>query len=352
MKNQLFTICRKGDCFMKRLVAYLMCICSLFMSSITVFAQGESSVSITNNEIADKAATLLTSIQGESTYYGMENVDFSKLYLGQEIPVYKFSENGYERTEVKAFPVLEDTKCVSIVYCSIDANNNEPILGIGGNLAEKFENVNLEKGVALIVKNGNVQVYQENATLASYDGNGIVQVSNVLNEKCYLQIGPLTRASKNLNVPLVSQGSPSLKCWAACMRSIGLYYGVDRTIDQIYEAAGIPKYEGNGDLNQISRQFNSQFGRTTSHYYVSFANLKKEIDQGHPVFASNKSPAGVKHATVLRGYIDGSVQSISYMNPSYPTTYWTVQIRSDGKFPVVEQDFTEWGIMHDSIVVK
>ena len=79
---------------MKRLVAYLMCICSLFMSSITVFAQGESSVSITNNEIADKAATLLTSIQGESTYYGMENVDFSKLYLGQEIPVYKFSENA------------------------------------------------------------------------------------------------------------------------------------------------------------------------------------------------------------------------------------------------------------------
>lgn len=331
---------------MKRCLSLLM-VTLLLCSSFSAYAADEDKI-ILNKDIKIAVEDMLTGMQIEKELFSMQDVNFQNLCLGAEVPVYNKEGETYRKAVVKAFPILEDNHCVTVAYCSMDANGN-PLIGLGSVDVEKFNHVDLNKNIVVIVENSKVSVVNINndlARTATFIGE------NTINGKLELNVGPMMRGNKYLSVPIVSQESPSLKCWAACMRSIGLYYGVNKSIDQIYTAAGIEKYNGNGDLNQITSLFNSLFGRTATHVYVSFARLKQEIDQGHPVFASNQSPAGARHATVLRGYIDGGTQSISYMNPSYPNSYWTVQIRSDGRFPCVNSDFSEWGIMHDSIIVK
>ncbi len=170
---------------------------------------------------------------------------------------------------------------------------------------------------------------EEREFLANYTGELSLDYT-ALEANCYLNLdnGGSARslnAQKYLSVPSVQQASGTYSCWAASIKSICGYYGISKTIDQIYNTGGVTKYDGAG--SGIAIAVMNSYGLTTSRAYDSnsfdWDMLTYFIDYDMPIYAgaaydeTEYDPRG--HAIVISGYYEydrvDQIGIISYMDP-------------------------------------
>ena len=116
---------------------------------------------------------------------------------------------------------------------------------------------------------------------------------------------------------------------------------------------GIPYGQGSNDTNKMTYVMNSDLNLSASHVaHVSYSQLQNYINANKPVWAGAPDLSGtIGHAVVLRGYSEGtSTKLVSYMNPMYGE-YWSSNVTSDGRFPVIYPNGNVFGYMNDFIAI-
>lgn len=319
--------------------------------SMPIFASTESFSTIADISVEKQVASLtsevLRTMEPEKELYGLEDIDFSTLYLGSQIPAYELDESGINAiTDVFYFPVFSGDTWVATSFVTY-GDRGEMIVQISTEYAEKYAELEqLDDEVALIFDESSAYIYTNNTaiiTATSSDrishrinikdikesGITINPMTTLLAKKTTIPIKKnayVTRSAfdnqKYLSVPLIKQAANSLQCWAACIASIRGYYGKSTTIDQVYNFADVTKYKG-ATLAKCKSVL-QKYGFKVTEYSQSFFNwyqLRTEIyTYENPIFAECKYNNSLGHAVVVRGYYVNSQASgigiISYMDPS------------------------------------
>ncbi len=72
-------------------------------------------------EVVDNVSNVLNAIEEQKGIFGLDGVDFSVLYLGNEIPAYELKSSGSVRIDrIQYYPVLEQQNWVATAIVSYD----------------------------------------------------------------------------------------------------------------------------------------------------------------------------------------------------------------------------------------
>ena len=79
----------------------------------------------TQEEIAFKTTLLLQVMEPEKEQYGLAGVDFSSLYLGNQLPAYIVGEDSVtQSTEILYYPIMSEDDWVATAMVTTDAADN------------------------------------------------------------------------------------------------------------------------------------------------------------------------------------------------------------------------------------
>lgn len=355
---------------MKKKVTVALLICVLALTAyIPVFAAEPSTEDVaTHNSLEEQVAALsgrvLQFIEPEKASYGMEDVDFTTLYLGEQIPAYEVIQGGLKLvTDVLYFPIMSENKWVATAFVTCDSDQNISVQ-ISDEYAEDYAKMRItDRQVSLIFDRTSAYVFSgdefieaakapeittDRVNVSEY--KGLLPAGATLDRAEMISVekaAPITRASFNnqkyLSVPLIKQKSGSMQCWAACIAAIRGYYGTSTTIDQVYNFANVTKY--NGATVAKSKSVLEKYGFTVRQYYSDTFNwyqLRTEIySYESPIFAGCKYNSSTGHAIVIRGYYvyenaDG-LGIIGYMDPATGKNAAS-SVSTDYKFYYVSSD--------------
>ena len=357
--------------FLKSLICVL--IISSFFSCLYSFSAFSNNLSESDfNQIYESAINLLNYIKPEKNLYGLENVNFDNLTLGENIPSYIKTNNGFSMSNILYFPILEDEKWVATLsccriptgwYCQISNSFVENLPSISSN-----DNIKLlfDDHIAYLSKNS------QNYKISSYGNEELLQdclttdISNSLQTKklsakrplnlsCISSKDSLNRSSqKNLPIPLVDQCT-DMSCSLACLESIGRYFGADYSYTQselcsLYPVSGEVTLNTGATLEQL-QHICAAMGKNdapglSSDYKTranfSFSLLKNYINSNKPIIAScqsNDSYNNYGHAVAIRGYttFDNSstaVGAFAFMDPWEPATYRAGTVTNNNSYDV------------------
>lgn len=349
--------------FIRRLslvTVLLMAICPFFVNANAI--DGE----IINPSADEAISMVLQGMSQEAGVYGLGNVDFSDLSLGGQIPAYEVKTNGLNNlSDLEYYPVYENN---NVVATAVVAYNEDglPIATVSQNLADVFSEYYGED-IALVFDRSNMYVWdgltydcvrqstRVNEGRSSLGGastytfglnisRGVVEPHTPL----YMEHTPMaTSTQAYLNVPKVQQPT-NISCWAACIKSIGGYYGINRSINQICTLAGLTTSDG-ANIYQVGDTLEgSPFNFTVTYEMaggnscMSFSTLKYYIDSGIPLYGAVDYTArsqATGHALVIRGYYtytnsSSYAGSISYMDPD-SASYAASNVAKSGSRPYV-----------------
>lgn len=343
-------------------------------------------------QIYEIGTRLLGDVEHEKELYGLGGVDFDNLHIGEHIPAYIAEETGLTPSEIRYYPVLENGKWVATLTCSKSNGiwnaqlsnafvEELPEIGVNDKLKLVFDSNAgyLAKDSAVHKVSSYTSMVADKLDLAS-SPMAIREVSGQkLVNKRAVEIGMFdsnvqSRASLPrqvlLQVPLVSkflsqtqyndhvtesakaaQGLPydSSKiigaCWAATARAIGLKYDIDKSIDQIYNYAGIQKYKpGSNGLNDTERVLRgSLYGLTCTRHgslSLSYEEMQQKLNAGYPIAAQViMDRTRTMHAIAIRGYSryensSTHMGSYSYVeNEYFPARYVASSVAWDQQSP-------------------
>lgn len=324
---------------------------TVFNINMSVFAVSEENQPMLTEDSLLIISDVISNMRADKEAYGMSAVDFDHLFIGDEIPVYVSNQDSTIRSSnVHYYPILEDSKCVAIVVLGTDESGNL-LVNASTWFSDKLNDAEINAPLAVILN-------EEAIVVSVGDSFGVARESlhyQKITQNCLpLPMGRELRAgSRYLNVPIFQQGAGTSICWALCIRSIAQYFGVYRTTDQIYDLMGIPYGQGSNDTNKMTYVMNSDLNLSASHVaHVSYSQLQNYINANKPVWAGAPDLSGtIGHAVVLRGYSEGtSTKLVSYMNPMYGE-YWSSNVTSDGRFPVIYPNGNVFGYMNDFIAI-
>ena len=162
------------------------------------------------------------------------------------------------------------------------------------------------------------------------------------------------------DMPLVSQQPYTYACWAACSKAIVQYYKSDCTIDQVYEAAEVTKYQA-GYLVNIKDALYELMGLNTEmlNYGITFDYLTFAISDNYPIAAiAYPSAQDGDHAVVIYGYVkytnSSYAGSVSYMDPMTSSgSYASGSVSANNVFTYIDPygdvngTINEFGIVRD-----
>lgn len=256
----------------------------------------------------------------EDIYTLSECVDIG---IGLEIPFYIISDNsqGYTKSEISYFPIVSNSTIVGIlqVYQNFDGDT---IFSYSEGYADALNRfISQNSAIALIAEGQAVSLVstQTSMSLSETATATFSELSDFDLPLCHplsviqtLNISSSLRATPDtytLPVNLKLQ-SENWDCWAACVASMGQFYGgASLTSLQVADAVGI---HTTATMYQTRSALSSVFGVTTSRISQSpvFSDIVyNTYNRSAPLVAGFSGPK-VGHMVVIRGYASGS----SYLN--------------------------------------
>lgn len=347
---------------MKRKIMSLTISLALIFACIIPVTAVEQKITFDENtilyeEIAEKTNKVLQFIEPEKALYGLGEVDFSTLYLGKQLPAYTVEKEEMALvSDILYFPIMSGTEWVATAIISHDSAGKMNVQ-VSAEYAKAYDATDDVNGkIALIFDDTAAYIATENQIVkASVSPNhiqhresldsytGAMNIETVELEADYA-VGTLNRYSVQrssnqyyLQVPCIKQDPGSWQCWAACVASIRGYYGTATTIDNVYDKAGVTKYNG-ADIYVAANTLNAYGFKTTYQWRGSYNwyQLCTAIDFNHaPIYTSCQTGDKAGHAVVIRGFYVyqniSQVGIISYMDPA-TGTYVASTVETDGDF--------------------
>ena len=298
--------------------------------------------------VKESIEMVLQGMAYEPEAYGLEEVSFDQLTLGTRIPAFTMAdETMSEITAIEYYPVLFDSHVIAVARVAY--NDNLPMTTISCYLAELVDGaVQHDIPFSLLFDEASeANIIDQDLPLFSQHALLCDERPVSLDVSVPTSLDSLTATQHYLSVPKVQQPT-DLSCWAACIKSIGGYYGVSKTINQIYNYGGITPYQGASIMTAWNVFENSPFNFTVQGELaggttcIAFSTLKYYIDCGYPLYGAVIYGSNEGHAVVIRGYYSYSSSSsyagsISYMNPS-TASYEASNVASSGSRPYVYTD--------------
>ncbi len=315
------------------------------------------------DEVVEQTRMSLQFIEPEKSLYGLPYVDFSSLELGEQIPAYTLMENGtLLETDIIYFPILSGSEWVATSIVSFNSEG-DPIVQISTAYAKAYNgDIGVEEDVALVFDDSSSYIIAESDIIKVSSSPNIIlergslekHMDTINIEKNGLEamcdvgletdgdVTPLVHPFEGqyyLPVPCIRQAKDSLQCWAACIASIRGYYGTPTTIDEVYDMAGIRKYNA-APLHDASYTlekfgFNLNWGNDGGYSWLSLRNAIYYNET--PIYCHIGYSDKAAHAIVIRGYYvnlrdtSAGLGLISYMDP-VDGAYCTSVVKKDCEF--------------------
>lgn len=358
----------KGEFKMKKhIIALILVATLLFSLNINAFA----STSTTDTFLLNAITMVLQGMASEPDLYDLQITDFEGLSLGLKLPAYELT-NGIpvQITSIEYYPLISDgdVKAIAAVTYS---ENNIPVAQISKSFASELSDNITNNPIALIFAKEGLYIWDgytftmllpasiQYTDRSSIETCSVENFSAIMKQSVVTDIGitlnnvPQTFATqKYLTVPKVKQNA-TYSCWAACVKSIAGYYGITKSIDEIYNIANVTKYNG-ADITKVwdvleasPFYFSCESEYAGGSSCLAFETLQYYIDQGYPLYGSVVYIEGTSgfspgHAVVVRGYYNYTntsayAGSISYMNP-YTGQYEASNVLTSGARPYIFTD--------------
>jgi len=306
----------------KRFLCILLSMCMMFsFASYSVKAEGD-----------DKEAVIsaMIDILPVKELYGLENVDFSTLEMGNKINVYNYVENAFVFSRA-AYPIFGGGELIAVLY------------EVG---ASQFQ---LMDGIAEAIRVANctdIAIVYARAGCYVFDGERFILIREARDQDTSKSILPVDISTINtssvsitnlsgvteldlasvpaicsdesysLNVPYVSQGNTEYMGWAAAIASVANYKnGTNYSYTDIAIArrgTAIDAFVDTPDVATYLRYYCPTYYMRNSN--VTYANIVSNLQSGHPVIGVFNKEVGLLQDTVIRG--NTSSGSLYVMDPA------------------------------------
>lgn len=362
----------------RKLISVLLVCVLIFSLTSSAFASNSTYLSV-NPDIQNQMLRILASTEAEKENYGLADLDYSAVHLGNEIPTYKVSDGTLIQADIRLIPITDGTNLISFFYIANDDNGNA-IVQLSNELVapllkyvngESFAIVYDDDGAYVCVNNSlyllglkeqsiftTEDILRHNALCSNQYPEGATMeedqstrnLVSLLDSDCFtglvsnvyattvqttsldvssfiesLQSPAFTTAtSKYLSVEKISQPSNTSICWAIAITSIANYvWNGNWTYTDIVQmfASGVDKGMYTEDvIYNLNYYFGVDWGYTYTTTLAPSVILSYLIDN-YPLYADFTRSNGA-HAVVIRG-VSTSLNTFSVMNPTPSTTGYT-----------------------------
>lgn len=127
---------------MKKFIALMLSLIMTFAVASPAYAISndytfvETSV-LENCNVQEKMEGILCAVEPQKALFGLSDIDFGNVQLGEEIPVYETYNNSLVPSELHIVPILLDGEVISLFY--IMQSENEWIVQLGKGLVNKIK---------------------------------------------------------------------------------------------------------------------------------------------------------------------------------------------------------------------
>lgn len=292
-------------------ISIIMC-CSASLSASAAIVSSEI------NAVCEAIASEISLYESCKEVIGMENVDFSNLYISEKINVYEYSQAGFIPLS-EAYVISENENIVSLAYRA-----DQEHYQIMTYLAEKIADTS-EKSFAIVYDQIGCYLYtgerfvllctsgetietRKSISADPADDTAVLSISSAEGYRRlpYSGIMPLYDQTEFLcSINYVTQKPYDSICWAACTAMI-----VNRLNKTSYNAEEVAiAYWGGSNFNQ-ALETSKVADFMKYRYNVIYAYMEqipsdncklRNIKAGCPIYASLLSPGMSNHAVVIYG---------------------------------------------------
>lgn len=294
--------------FMKRIFSLMMSICLIFsLSSVTANALENENVIYSYDDAYEAISTELSSFAGCKNLIGLDNVDFTSLYIAEGVNVYEYCETGFVKIAM-LYPVLENNKIVTVSY-----TNDGEMYQFMTVLGTAIQNTGYNSGFAVVYDIDGCYLFDgNNFTLLLSSDNRIVSRKAVeeatitekntlrtvsLNIKRALSVEPMSTSArgasdyKYCNVKYVTENPDKKICWAASIAMISnCVKGTSLTAQDVAKRyyIGESNYDDYVEPTLIPDVMNSVYGLNYSLHrsQASEGVISTNINNGTPLYAT------------------------------------------------------------------
>ena len=156
---------------MKKFIALVLSLIMTFAVASPAYAISngyafvETSV-LANCDVQEKMEDILCAVEPQKALFGLSDINFENVQLGEEIPVYETYNNSLVPSELHIVPILLDGEVISLFY--IMQSENEWIVQLGKGLVSKIKAYANNSPFAIIYTSEGVMYLQmENTILES-----------------------------------------------------------------------------------------------------------------------------------------------------------------------------------------
>lgn len=309
-------------------ISIIMC-CSASLSASAAIVCSEI------NAVCEAIASEISLYDSYKEVIGMENVDFSNLYISEKINVYEYSQAGFIPLS-EAYVISENENIVSLAYRA-DQDHYQIMTYLAEKIAETGERsfavvydqigcyLYTGERFVLLCTSGETIETRKSISADPADDTAVLSISSAegYRKLPYSGIMPLDYEPTTYlcSVNYVTQDPYDYICWAACTAMI-----VNCLKNTSYDADDVAKeYWGRSNFNRpletsevadfLKYRYDVIYGYLD--HIPSDDCMYRNIKNGYPIYASLISPeADMGHAVVIYG-INIIAGRIVIMDPAY-----------------------------------
>jgi len=295
----------------------------------------------------------LSFIEPEKDYHGLQDIDFTELYIGSRVLAYEYVQEDVRLLDFHLYPLIFKDDIVAFAWKQDDSE----FVGIRPSFAKEInECIDKNEDFALLFDNNNSYLVSRGELKLLYESpqeidyrDSIIDTTFILpssllsRESGSVPVGfseenriPITRSSPALYVSYIPQVYSDI-CWAACTAMIGYYLtGVSLTAQQVavsYFGSDFnkPAYTSTV-VNRLWFLYNIYYLEYTT--VPTLSTIINCLQAGRPVYSTWSVTSTLSHATVVRG-ASSTANTISILDPLMGAIAITVSTNSSGQFSYV-----------------
>ena len=120
---------------MKKILIFILTMCISLASALPALAAEVDTKSLEDME--EVILRVLSSVEFEKEEYGLENVDFSSVLIGEKIPTYEVKEGQLIELPRLIFPLIANDIMVSQIFAVQDETNGEWYIQLDNSLVDE-----------------------------------------------------------------------------------------------------------------------------------------------------------------------------------------------------------------------
>lgn len=348
---------------MKRFISAILMLSLLFTASMPAGAVVVGGEDVLSADISDGICGILEIVEHDKEMWGLSNVDFSNIYVGDPVHTYEYVDGSF--IETSPYYPLFDNRTLIAFYVDIDGEIGQVMQAFVDdvNTVNPSEFALVSDTVACYLYDGidfySIAEYPEAILERDLYSPGFQEEPNLLVTKLEPKYrlnyqSPAERVQTYISCPVgfVAQPDRSNWCWAAAVASVANYkngtslsaedvaYAIDP--DMGYEIAL------NGNEIELALEVKYQLDYSYRKTVPSDNVILNNIDYRYPVLGICESPsASLAHMVVING-INVVAGYLTVMDPNYGFATTTFK---NGEYVYIvpgknkEWSFTE-GIAH------